>query len=146
VNELTANIAQSKTHSTSTSDLTNIEKEVVKKFFASIMILYGASRYHSAWYTAEIERDAMRLWARDVIKYSWSELNQKLMFAKSMMHQEAWRHPDIATILNGDKQAGAAGQAALSYRPASEVLNALPKPPKNKAAGMAVLNSLREGL
>ena len=45
-----------------------------------------------------------------------------LAYAKGMMYLPEWQWPDIGRILAGKKQEGAAGQAALSYRPASEVL------------------------
>ena len=118
----------------------------MRRFFASVKALYGIARFQAQWDSKEMEAAAMKLWARDILRYSWKELNAKLMFAKSMMHQDDWKHPDIAKILNGDKQAGAAGAAALSYRPATEVINALPKPVQDKTVGQAALDSLRDQL
>ena len=110
-------------------------------------VIYGVALYSSVWDTDELERAAKKLWAPDILKYTDEQLTAKLHYAKGMSYLQDWKFPNIAMILNGDRQAGASGQAALSYRPAAEVL-ALQNKPTNaaRANGQAFLDDLRANI
>jgi len=112
-----------------------------------IKVVYGSSRYASVWDTDTLEKAAMKLWAPDILKYTDSQLSEKLAYAKQMSYLQAWKFPDVGQILQGDRQEGASGQAALSYRHVSEVM-ALPKipTPESKAVGQAFLATLKANL
>ena len=94
--------AASSEHYRAISDLTDIEKELVKRFFARINTIWGVALYRAQYPDDSAERLAMREWAFDVIKYSHQELEDRLAYAKEQMAVDPeWRYPNIALILRG---------------------------------------------
>lgn len=123
------------------------DKQRVVKFFAMLKVVYGAARYAATWDSEALETAAMKLWAPDILRYTDVQLSEKLAYAKGMSYLQEWRFPDVGLILRGDRQAGASGQAALSYKPASEVLALQNKPTSAvSASGQAFLDDLRGDL
>jgi hypothetical protein len=119
---------------------------LVNQFFTLLGGVYGAALCNAQWPDKEALKLAKKVWAAEICKYNWQQLQGKLQHAMAMKHQAEWRYPDIGQILNGDKQPGASGIAAASYKPASEALAALPAPPQDKSKGQAMLDSLRAEL
>ena len=104
----------------STSD--EFGEELINRFFARLKVIYGAARYSSVFPDEAAEACAKREWGKDILRYSPHELLAKIQYAKAMSHKGQWRWLDIGLILAGDRPGGAAGQAAMSYRPATEVI------------------------
>jgi hypothetical protein len=123
------------------------QKQRVVKFFALMKAIYGAARYQSQWDSQEAEKASMQVWAPKIAAFTDNELSDKLHYAQSMSYLPEYKFPDVGMILRGEQQVGAAGQAALSYRPASEVLG-LPKKAtvEAKSKGQAFLDHLREDI
>ena len=103
------------------------------------------AKCNAQWPTDDALRASKKVWAGEICKYTWPQLHDKLIHAQHMLREPEWRFPDIGQILSGSRQPGAAGQAALSYRPVDEVMG-LPAPERDKTKGNAILQALREGL
>lgn len=117
-------------------------------FFARMLAIYGEAKFRQVWPADEIKRGAMREWAPQILALSSDTLTNRLTEAKGMMHHKDYQWPDIGRILAGNgASVTAPGQAAASYRPASEALACLPPPSdnrrqRNKARMAKLLESL----
>lgn len=135
-------------HGQTASATEEFNERLINRFFAKLKVIYGAARYSSVFPDQYAEASAKREWGKDILQYSLEELLEKILYAKAMSHQKEWRWLDIGLILAGDKPIGAAGQAAMSYRPAAEVMG-LPPPPRKQAAtarGQKKIADIKAGL
>lgn len=134
-------------------DLSELERDLVRRFFAKVEVIYGKARCQSVWPDQASLNVAMREWALDIVKYGEIALQRKFNLLKTQMDNDLYRFPDIGAILRIDHQPGQGGTAAESYRPVSEALAALPPPPmseeearRRKSAGQKALDAMRADL
>ena len=87
------------THGEEGSSYTELELEIVNRFFQSLTVLYGAAKMRATWPDSDLRRAAKRLWAPKIIGLGWAETNRRLEFAAKNMHLKEYEWPNIAVIL-----------------------------------------------
>ena len=121
-------------------------REAVNYFFARLETIFGKGRFNANYPDKSALNAAKNEWVMDIGKLSREQIDKKLSLCKALMaDSDIW--PDPGKILSLTATQGASGQAAMSYRPASEVLEALPEQTdETRAVGRACLDGLLDDL